>query len=673
MTADDFDATSADASGDSTRRPARDPLRQAADARARTRRRWSAVLLSCVAASLVATIARVAQLKTAPEERLVDAMLHDDGTPIQFLQRTQLVPRGTIYDRRGQVVAMDVTGYRLFIDPRHVYREALRAAERAKERHARRTKDALEKGEQPPELEISLDPFGDVVMKIADRTGARPDAMLKEILDRVPASMRTLRSDATKEDIAKLPRYVVLDEELDDLEQEQLRGLRATGVGVEETLVRVYPFGKTAAQLVGIVGTDHTGLSGAEHQFNRNLDADPGRVMRLVDNRGQTIAVPAEGFKPGRPGGDVQLSIDMNIQQIVERLIDEVVRAANAGGGRAIVVDVETGEILAIYDVLRRNTGRSPIGVDPARDRNPAFGRARNVTDPFEPGSIFKPFVWAWITQLGTFRPESQLNTPAAGGIVVRDGRSSRLIRDVKYYGPSSWKKVLEKSMNAGMAIAAMRTSKAQMQECLRAFGFGQRTGCGLSGESPGIVPRPNRWTMVYTQCSVAIGQEISTTPVQLIRAFTAFCRDGSMVDLTLLRRAPGATFPTQQVLRPDIVAMSRDAMRGVLTEGTGRRAEKVARYEVFGKSGTAQLPSRTGYHQDRYMSSFIAAAPYDRPKIAVLVTIEDPDKYRLGANEYGGGALAGPVAVNIINEVLLYLGVPPDGANEPESVALAD
>lgn len=641
--------------------------------RARNARRWSAVVLSVVSLSLVATVARVAQLKTNPSERLVDAMEHRDGTPMQFLKRTQHQPRGTVYDRRGQVVAMDVPGYRLFADPRHIYREAIKAAEKSAKRQARQSKDGAKSDGPAAELAISLDPFGDAVTTIAARLGQRPDAMLKEILDRVPAKLHLLQTDATDADLATLPRYVVLKKELQDAEVEQLHGMRIAGIAVEETQVRVYPFGMTAASLVGVVGAEHTGLGGMEHRHESTLKSNDGQIVRLVDNRGQTIAVPADGFRPGAPGEDVQLSIDMNIQAIVESALGETVDVANAGGGRCIVVDVETGEILAMYDVLRKNTGRSPIGVDPARSLHPAFGRNRCVTDPYEPGSTFKPFVWSWVTKLGKLSPESILATPSAGGLVVRDGKSSRLIRDVKYYGPSTWKRVLEKSMNAGMSIAAMRMTKAQMQEAVSTFGFGHKTNCGLPGETAGIVTKPKDWTMVYTQCSIAIGHEIGVTPVQMIRAFTAFCRDGSMVELSLHRMSQTVAPEATQVVPESIAHVTRDAMRGVLTEGTGKKAEAEARYQMFGKSGTAQLPKKSGgYHQDRYISSFVAGAPYDQPRIAILVVIEDPDKYRLGANQYGGGAIAGPTAARIANEVLEYMGIPPDLHTPAKDLALA-
>ncbi len=655
-----------------------DPILREQRSRARRTRIWSALMLSVVGLSIVATIARVAQLKTDADPRLVDAMQHNDGTPMQYLRSVQSEPRGPIFDRRGQMVAIDVPGYRLFADPRHIYREAMKAADKAQKKHDRLAEKAKKDGKPAPELEISLDPFADAVATIANRLGQSPDAMMKEMLRRVPPELRTLRADATDEQLAKLPRYVVLRETLADTELEALHGLRLTGVGIEEHPIREYPFGARASSLIGIVGTEHDGLGGVERRYNKTLDGSPGSMVRLVDNRNQTIAVPSDGVLPGRPGDPVQLSIDMNVQEIVEKVLDDYVVNTNSAAARSVVVDVDTGEILAMYDTLRMDTGRSPIAVDKDRLKHPAFGRNRCVTDPYEPGSTFKPFAWSWATMLGKFRPESVLSLPTAGGLIVRDGKSSRLIRDVKYYGLSTWKQVLERSQNAGMATAAMRMTKAQMQEAIRSFGFGTKTHCGLAGETAGIVTPPSAWTMVYTQCSVAIGQEIGVTPVQMARAFTTFCRDGSLVELTLQRLAPSQNPVTRRVLPEPVALATRDAMRGVLTEGTGKKAEAIARYEMFGKSGTAQLPKKTatgkniGYYEDRYVSSFIAGAPFKQPRIVVLVVMEDPDKYRLGANRYGGGAIAGPAAAEITNAVLEYMGIPPDKTVDASKVAVA-
>jgi len=609
-------------------------------------RRVAAASLAVLGLGIVGTVFRVGQLKTAPDPRLVSLMERADGLPTQFITATRPQPRGTIYDRRGQVVAMDVPGYRLFVDPRFVYAEGIRRAR--------------ERGGSPTQL--SLDPYGDLGVRLARRLGGSPADWLRPVLERVPEDLQVLRTDVTREDLKRIPAYVVLASQMSEAEVEQMRGIRIPGVGVEERLVRVHPFGDSAASIVGSVGTDHSGLTGLESRRQVRLASEPGTLVRLVDNRGQTLNAPADLYRPGKAGESIQLALDMIVQEIVERQLDATVDRAGASGGRAMVVDVDTGEILAMYDTIRK-VRRSTVIADPLREIRPALGRNRCVTDPFEPGSIFKPYVWAWAVMLGKARPDEVLPTPANGPIVISDGRNRRSIADVKYYGPSDWRKVLIKSMNAGMSIVAMRMTRAEMQDAMKAFGFDRKTGCGVSGESNGIFPDRKNWSMVYTQCSVSFGQGISVTVAQLLEAFTAFCRDGTVVPLTIEKVDPSSSIAARRVL-PEAVALgARDAMRGVMTEGTGHRAEKLAKYRVFGKTGTADLPDpkTRRYFGDRYTSSFIAGAPFENPRIAIVVTIDDPDRYKLGHNNYGGGAIAAPCAVEMINEILAYLGIPSD------------
>jgi cell division protein FtsI (penicillin-binding protein 3) len=619
-------------------------------------RRIAAGTLAMIGVGIVAVIFRVGQLKTAPDPRLSDLMERPDGLPTQFITSVRPQPRGTIYDRRGQVIAMDVPGYRLYVDPRFVYAGA--------------TRRARERGGSPADL--SLDPFADLGVRLAERLGGSPGDWLAPVLSRVPEDLQLLKPDVTRADLKRIPAYVVLEPQMTEAQVEQMRGVRIPGVAVEERLVRVYPFGDSAATLVGTVGFDHAGLGGLELRNDRRLDSESGTLVRLVDNRGQTLNAPADLFRAGKSGERIQLSIDMIVQEIVERNLDEAVDAAGASGGRAMVVDTDTGEILAMHDTIRK-TGRSVVVADPMREVRPGLGRNRCVTDPFEPGSIFKPYVWAWATMLGKVRPEEILPTPGNGPIVVSDGRSRRAINDVKHYGPSSWRKVLIKSMNAGMSIVAMRMTKSEMQEAMKAFGFDRKTGCGVPGESNGIFPDRKNWSMVYTQCSVSFGQGISVTAAQLVEAFTAFCRDGTVVPLTIEKVDSDAVIPARRVLSEATTYATRDAMRGVMTEGTGHRGEKIAEYEVFGKTGTADLPDpkTRKYFGDRYTSSFVAGAPFRNPKIAIIVVIDDPDKHKLGHNNYGGGAVAAPCAVEIINETLAYLGIPGDRGPDDASTKL--
>lgn len=591
------------------------------------------VLLATIAA-LALTLLRVAQLKTLPPGQLEPAMGSRTSTS------PELAARGRILDRRGRVLATSVVGYRLFADPATIWK---------------RGQDKIRDGlKSDPQAQITADPFEEVSLALGSVLHRDSDELLK--------LMRSRADD----------RYVVVDSDLRDVELEGVRNLDIEGLGVESKLVREYPQGTVGAQVIGKVGFEHKGLAGAELGFEKELAANNGRLTFLRDVRRNVLHIEDENFVPADDGSDVRLSIDLVLQDLAEKRLSEAVRQYNAGGGRLVAFDPETGDVLAMVDILRKRPGWKEATDDPSRRIDPALGRNRCVTDPYEPGSTFKPFVWAAATEVGVFSPNSKVPTPANGPYRTAFGRA---IRDVKYYGPVTWKTVLVKSLNSGMAIAGERMSFEDMQsKVVDRFGFGRVTNVGIGGETAGIVTPANLWSK-YTQTSVAMGHEISVTPVQMVRAFSAFCTDGWMPTARISSPVGPdgrAVAPVRtQVLAPNIVKETREAMEGVLTEGTGRKAQS-ALYRMFGKSGTAQLPKPAGqgkgYFEDRYVSSFIAGAPFEHPRIVVLCVIDDPDK----KHGHFGGSIAGPVVRDVIDESLQYLGVKPDQLASRRNAILA-
>jgi cell division protein FtsI (penicillin-binding protein 3) len=596
--------------------------------------RFAAVTLGIVAVALGLTVVRVAQLKVAPPERLAAAAGRRTAV------RAELAPRGEITDRRGRPLAMSTVGYRLFVDPAHLYEAGWEEAKR--------------RSRTDPNAVAECDPFRDAAIALAPVLRSTPQDV-----------HRLLRDNAER-------RYVVLAQDVDEAQVEALRALDIDGIGMESKLVRAYPAAGLASQLVGKVGFEHSGQAGAEFAFDRQLKPVDGRVKALRDAFGRTLWINREDYVPGDPGADVRLSIDLAIQEMVERHLSAKVDEVNAGGGRMIVMDVENGDILAMADVLRERSGWQEATRDPARRIHPSLGRNRNFTDPYEPGSTFKSFVWARATQLGAARPEEIIRLPN-GPYVTPFGRT---IRDVKYPGPVSWKTVLVKSLNGGMADVALRMTHEQMQQAVRDFGFGRKVAMGVPGESAGIVTSPAKWSK-YTQTSVAMGHEIAVTPIQMVRAFSAFARpDGTMVEPRLALPSSGsgtsvaARSPSSgQVIAPAVLAVARDAMAGVVEEGTARKAQS-ANYRMFGKTGTAELavPGQKGYDRDRYIASFIAAAPVDHPRVVVLCIIDDPDKRKA----HYGGSVAGPVVRDVVDEALQYLGVPYDQAPPAKAAKVA-
>ena len=641
---------------------------------ARSIARWSRVLVGCIAAAIALTAVRVAQLKVDPSEQLLASMQRPNGQLIQQRAADEPEPRGRIVDRMGRLLALDTVGGRLFIDVRDLYVDAIAAADLGARRSADRAQPvepaSLAATQKP--AAATLDPILELARALERPLGMPSSEIVAVIHRRVPEDLRTITGELSAEDRKRLPRFVVIAEDLNEAqiaavtEARRAAGPRGLlrGAHVQPKSVRLRPFEELAAALIGKTKPDGTGLSGAEHRSQGTLAPTAGRTLYFADARGQMISVPANGHLAGEAGDEVRLSIDMVIQDIVEREIDKTVQESNAGGARCIVIDTHTGEILAAYDTLRANTGRTSIADDPNRTRDPALARLRWVTDPFEPGSIFKPFVWGWAIDIGKARAKEVIALPE-GPLTVADGRARRTIREAhaSSYGTKSWHDVLTKSVNAGMATVALRMSTQEMKDGLEAFGFGRRTGLGIAGESAGILPPAEEWkNRTRAQVSVSFGQGIAVTPLQLMHGFTAFCRDGSMVPLTLAPVAPDARIPTRRALGEQAAMVTREVMEDVIKQGTGKKLKDILRFTAFGKSGTAQLVNpKGGYYDGRYISSFIIGAPFEDPRIAVLVAIEDPDKVKTRGS-YGGGALAGPCSAHIVNGTLEYLGVPTDG-----------
>jgi cell division protein FtsI (penicillin-binding protein 3) len=557
---------------------------------------WARVLIYTIVVLMLAQLGRVVQLKISDDPRLVQ---HAGSS---FSNRAEPARRGELLDRRGRLIATSTLGYRLFVDPQVV------------------------------------SDLATLPVELAERIGGDPVDIDRAILPR------------------RHTRYAVVSELLEDWQVDAIRKSPIRGVVLQPRLVRHYPHGDLAAHIVGMVGYDHVGLGGAEHLFDNRLRQEDGKLRYLRDVRGRALWIELDGYQPSREGDSVRLSIDLVIQESVEQRLRQAVKEYNAGGGRMVVLDVHTGEILAMADILNPREGWNEITEDPGRMIHPALGRNRCATDPYEPGSTFKPFVWAAATELGKAVPEEVLPTPAHGKHRTSRGR---FIGDAFNYAGATWREVLIKSLNSGMAIVAERMTPHELQHAVRRFGFGARTNSGIPGETAGIVTTARRWTH-HSQTSVPMGHEIAVTPLQMVRAFSVIARDGTMPPLRITAVSPDDDeFEiVHRVLSESAAMLTREILRDVMTEGTGRRA-KSDRYQMFAKSGTAQLPRREGrgYYDNRYVSSFIAGAPFEEPRIVVLCVMDDPDA-KIG---YYGGAIAGPVVRDIIDEALTYLGVPPD------------
>jgi cell division protein FtsI/penicillin-binding protein 2 len=429
--------------------------------------------------------------------------------------------------------------------------------------------------------------------------------------------------------------------------------------------------------------------------------------------------MPPGSVQPAEPGQDVRLSIDLEIQRMGYEELFAAVEAQNAAGGRLVIADPSTGEILAMVDIVRDVPDAVPfpwvvvppkgqraapepdvlatprryitIRPDPDRKRHPALGRNRCVEDIYEPGSTFKPFVWATVVELGRAGLDETFDTEGGRWRMP----FGRYIEDVTKRGTMTWREVLINSSNIGMIKGAARLSPQELHDAMARFGFGKRTGVGVlgkgfEGEAAGIVTPVDKWT-IYTHTSVPYGHEVSVTPVQMVRAFCAFARQGELAG-TLPRLRLTAPEPGEgegvvyRVLPSDVATTTRETMVGVVDtmESNMRLRKEPApeggwRYRLFGKSGTAEIPlggapkgkraprGSKGYFEDQFNSSFIAGGPVEDPRLVVLVIIDDPAKRPgLPRSSRYGSAAAGPVVRRIMERVLTYQGVNPSPRAEP-------
>ena len=558
--------------------------------RAQRRVLWTGrVLIACLSLILLALLVRVGQLQIQPSPRVV-RLLENQQSTADLTAR-----RGALLDRRGRVLAATRVAQRLFVDPALIV-----------DRNTFSERVGYGLGYDPTQIDRALHEHS--------------------------------RS-----------RYIVIDPRMDDAKAEACHDLDVPGLATEPVLVRDYPQGPLAGQLLGFVGAAGQGLEGLELAWQRRLTGSPGSYGFLRDARRRTMWAQNGSYQPHDDGQSVRLSLDITIQALAEQKLTEAVERYGAESGQMIVMDPATGEILAManYPLLDPNHfGQA----------DPALRRNRCVTDVFEPGSIFKPFVWAALTERGVAQPEEMFDCTEAG--VWRSSQGRRL-RDAHGLGELTWDDVLVKSSNIGMAMAAERITVEQLHAIVESYGFGQTTGSTLPGELPGLVNPLKRWNH-YSQTSIPMGQEIGVTGLQVVRAFCALANGGLLPTPTIEALDPATNPgppPQRRVLGRAAADHTRAVLRRVVTEGTGRKADSEL-YELFGKTGTAQLPDfiNGGYHQDQYVSSFLAGAPADQPRLVIGCFIHKPDRKK----GHYGGTVAAPAVMEVMEQALLYLGVPP-------------
>ncbi len=435
---------------------------------------------------------------------------------------------------------------------------------------------------------------------------------------------------------------------------QEILDLKIPGVYAQEEFRRFYPAGEVAAHVVGFTDIDDRGREGMELAYDEWLAGVPGKRQVLKDRRGRLIK-DVQVTKNAKPGKAMALSIDLRLQYLAHSELRNVVHEYGAKAASLVMVDVKTGEILAMANQPTYNPNNR-------RNLQPAAMRNRAMIDVFEPGSTVKPFSIAAALATGKYQPDSVVNTLPGW---MRIGRYT--IRDVSRGGMLSLTGILMKSSNVGISKIALDIGAEPVYAVMRQAGFGQDTGLGFPGERVGNLPNHRKWRDAET-ASLAYGYGLSVTAVQLAHAYAVLGNQGTNVPLSLLRldRAQDGV----QVIDKQISGTVLQMLRAVVEEegGGGARA-KVPGYHVGGKSGTAKKISGTGgYTKDAYRSFFAGVAPLSNPRIAAVVVVDEPSK-----GQYYGGLVAAPVFGKVMARALRLMNVAPDNLPPPAELQTAE
>jgi len=434
--------------------------------------------------------------------------------------------------------------------------------------------------------------------------------------------------------------FLYLKRHVSPQKAKQVLALKLPGINVQREYRRYYPASEVAGHLIGFTNIDDVGQEGLELAANNWLSGESGAKRVLKDRLGRSIE-NIESISPPHHGKDLHASIDLRLQYLAYRTLKAAVKSYNARSGSVVVIDIMTGEVLAMVNQPTYNPNdRSQFAAE--RYRN------RAITDIFEPGSSIKPLIVVAALESGQYRPGSTIDT-SPGYVNV----GAKRIEDSRNLGRISLTTILARSSNVGITKLAMTLQPDQLWDSLTQFGLGEMTGSGFPGESAGMLTHYSHWQPI-SQATIAYGYGISVTPLQLAQAYAAIGNDGVLQPVSLF--AIDAPSGGKRIMSSDTaVAVRRMLEEVVRPGGTGAKAS-VSGYRVAGKTGTAWKFAKGGYSQDKYISIFAGLAPASDPRLATVVVIDEP-----GGELYYGSDVAAPVFANIMSESLRLLAVPPD------------
>jgi cell division protein FtsI (penicillin-binding protein 3) len=435
-----------------------------------------------------------------------------------------------------------------------------------------------------------------------------------------------------------------------------IKALGIPGVYLQREYRRYYPAGEVSGHVVGFTTVDDKGQEGLELGFDQLLNGEDGAKRVIQDMYGHYVE-NVESIRAPRPGRDLVTSIDLRIQYLAYRELKSAMQEYRAHAGSVIVVDVDTGEVLALVNQPAYNP-------NDREQFKPALYRNRAATDIFEPGSSVKPFIMAAALASGQYRPDSVVDT-SPGFLKV----GNKIEEDERNFGAIDLATILAKSSNVGTAKVALSLQPEQIWSTLTGLGLGQVTGSGFPGESAGMLSQYTHWRPIGI-ATMSHGYGLSVTPLQLAHAYATIGAGGIKRPITF-ERVSGPV-PGERVLDPKVARELVQLMEQVVEKGgTATRASLIG-YRVSGKTGTAFKSIAGGYSTDRIMAVFAGLVPASHPKLATVVVIDEPSR---DVQEMGilaqGGSVAAPVFASVMSGALRLMDVPPDDLQNVPAAAL--
>lgn len=555
--------------------------------------RFAFVLLS-LALVFSALMVRAAWLQVVEPDMLVS-----QGDARSLRVEADTVLRGMIFDRNGEELAVSVPVEAIWADPKVVI-----------ERHA-----------------------------AADE---RRWHALADILQLTPAQLQNRIGTNPQR------RFVYLQRQVNPAVVDYVKKLKVPGIYFRQESRRYYPAAEVTAQLLGFTNVDDVGVEGIEKRFDELLTGTAGRKVFRKDAKGREIEV-LERVQQQAPGS-LQLSIDQRIQSITYRELKKAVLTHGATSGSAMVVDVQSGEVLAMVN--------SPSFNPNNRGNTPAYlFRNRAITDTFEPGSTMKPLAVLSALEFSSANLGSKIDTYPG---YIRVGGS--WVRDAINYNTLSLTGIIQKSSNIGVTKLVLDMPVEHVISLYANMGLGSDTGLGLNGESSGMLSHRRRWSD-FERATLSFGYGLSVTAAQLARAYATMANGGVSRPLSIVKQ--DNILPGEQVLDPEHAAAMLEMMEAnIMPGGTATRAQ-VKGYRVGGKTGTARKAIAGGYGED-YVASFAGVGPISNPRLACVVVINEP-----AGDFYHGGEIAAPVFANIMGATMQLLNLTPDAASQSKISAV--